>query len=100
MSVLNFTFNLIEISIQKQEKEREDLKSAHETIRRRNNEQVSELVRQIVYLRKRLEIQKLQQPSLTHVHNLNQDQDREKTPRKKRSRGDKKSLKNTKQFSI
>ena len=84
-----------ECILQMLEQERETLKVAQKNLDKDSNETVTELVRQIIYLRKQLEIQK---PDITHVHNLKQEQ------RKKRS-SDKKTKNEKcspvpKQFSI
>ena len=81
------------------EKEQEKLKMTKEAKMKQNNDMVSDLVRQIIYLRKRIEIQELEHPQAdqTHVHNLIKDKPN-KTRRKIRDNRESKSVKQ--QFSI
>ena len=80
------------------ETDREELKAAQVLMRQENNAQVSDLVRQIVYLRKQLEIQKLQQPEMTHVQGLNQNINQSQKPKKQRE--NRKKANNKRQFSL
>ena len=57
--------------LQMLEQERETLKVAQKNLNKDSNEQVTELVRQIIYLRKQLEIQ---QTCGTHVKKLKLNQ--------------------------
>jgi len=85
--------------VQLLEEEQEKLKMTKEAKMKQNNDMVSDLVRQIIYLRKRIEIQELQHPQAdqTHVHNLIKDKPN-KTRRKIRDNRESKSVKQ--QFSI
>ena len=82
--------------LQMLEQERETLKVAQKNLNKDSNEQVTELVRQIIYLRKQLEIQK---PDITHVHNLKQEEQRKKRSADKKMKNEKCSSV-PKQFSI
>jgi len=93
--------------VQLLETEQEKLKKTKEVKMKENNDMVSDLVRQIIYLRKCIEIQELQNPQAdqTHVHNLIGDnqgiflgENPNKTRRKKRDNRESKTVKH--QFSI
>ena len=80
------------------ETDREELKAAQVLMKQENNVQISDLVRQIVYLRKQLEIQKLQLPEMTHVQGLNQNINQSQKPKKRRE--NRKNANNKRQFSF